>query len=180
MKFSGVSASGVASLHGFLEMQTAKAGEDRLLVTLKDSKLEDGGRTYLVTLEIVLVNENKDNSRLVLQDLVDLFHSVDPRLLPKFGCYGDSDRDLEQFKVMIGRIAPFEVINSKTGMVIIQKSVPITIRRLEEIIESDTLEWPNEHEIVQTDDAILLDKLLCWLKEGGANSVGEFAKYSKD
>lgn len=170
IKFSGIEAAGLTSLHTYLERDDLNLpNHSKQFVVLKDSRLEEGKKTYLVTLEVILADtEQKPKFFVRLPLFLVLFHAINPRLLPKFDCFGDAERDLQEFQVLAGKIAPFDVTEKTTGLIILQKGKSITLRRLEEVVGSKTksLSWNLEEPM--TEDGKLLHKLLAWRDCGGA------------
>ncbi len=179
IKFSGVDAGSLDALRKYLTRKDLQVVQERpkRFVVLKDSRIEENKETYLVTVEVLLVDVGETpRVRMRLPLLIELFHAINSRLVPQFDSYGDAERSLEEFKVMVGKIAPFDVKEQATGLIILQKGQKIRLRRLEEIVGSKekSLEWDSKEPL--TEDGIFLNKLLRWRDDGGATNL-DFNRY---
>lgn len=184
IKVSGVSASGLAELHKFLEergdLYVNPLDDQRRFVSLKDVHLEDDKTKYLVTMEMILV-DGISMEKMSLGLMVELMQSMNHRLLPKFDRSGDGERNLKEFEGMIGKPSPFEVKDRETSFSILQKGQRVTLGRLEEIVTIPIggLSWTTSDSQIQSTDVVTaqFNKLLCWMNEGGI-SVCEFRRFT--
>lgn len=184
IKVSGVLADGLARLSTFLTrtdlfLDDPKKYEEqaRQWVVLKDVRLEEDKKMYLVTVEVLLAAEESPGSRVWMKQQIfaDLFRTLHPYLLSRVDVYGD--RELTFLQFLVGRVAPFEV-RANNGLIIFQNGQKITASRLEELVGARHLEWQKGLEQT-SDDVALLDKVLSWLNEGGYG-LGDFEDYTKD
>ncbi|MFA6459128.1 MAG: hypothetical protein WCV79_01895 [Candidatus Paceibacterota bacterium] len=178
IKVSGVPADGLGRLDAYLkgpDVSETPEGKKRL-VTLKDARLEENHNTFLVTVDVLIVDVGTvPKERICVDQFRDFFRSLDPRSLPEFDIFGDGDRVLQELKQLLGKIAPFDVSDPTTGLVMLQKGQKITSRRLEELVEAGNrrLVWECEG---KNEDTTLLENLLNWIAYGGVREL-EFPVY---